>query len=207
MRLKRSKIGGVRKIYTLVVLVLGIAIIFVSFVRASLEISAQEDNEGKSRGDIIEVEIEKSNGERIIEVYQIPQVRMLPTNIFYGIKEIRDYLWLQFSRDNFEKIKMAMFLADKNLAESVVLSNKGQKAKALKSGEKAVDKLEYAWTMLGGERDNRSIDLRNKIYRAVIVYDQMIRKMGGEGVDKNKYEEIENKIKTFKEKEEKFNLG
>ena len=58
-----------------------------------------------------------------------------------------------------------------------------------------------------GERDNRSIDLRNKIYRAVIVYDQMIRKMGGEGVDKNKYEEIENKIKTFKEKEEKFNLG
>jgi hypothetical protein len=197
----------VRKIYTLVVLVLGIVIIFVSFVRASLEINTQEDNEGKLRGDILEVEIEKSNGERIIEVYRIPQVRMLSTNIFYSIKEIRDYLWLQFSRDKFEKVKMAMFLADKKLAESVVLNNKGQKAKALKSGEKAVDKLEYAWTMLGGERDNRSIDLRNKVRRAVIIYDQVIRKMGGKGVDKNKYEEIENKIKTFKEKEEKFNLG
>jgi len=192
-----------RKIYTLVVLVLGIVIIFVSFVRASLEISAQEDNEGKLRGNILEVEIEKSNGERIIEAYRIPQVRMLPTNIFYGIKEIRDYLWLQFSKDKFEKVKMAIFLADKNLAESVVLSNKDQKERALKSGEKAVEKLEYAWTMLGEERDNRSIDLRNKIHQAVVVYDQVIRKMGGEGVDKNKYEEIENKIKTFKEKEEK----
>jgi hypothetical protein len=196
-----------RKIYILVVLLLGSIIIFVSIARASLEINALEDSEGKLRGDTLEVEIEKSNGEKIKETYRLPEIKMLPTNIFYGFKEIRDYLWLQFSQSNIDKAKTALFLADKKLAESIALDKKGEGDKALESGEKAVEKLEYAWTMLGEERDNKSIDLRNSIHRAVVVYIQVIKKMGKEGIDKNKYEEIENKIKTFKEKEEESYLG
>jgi len=192
------------KIYTLAVLLLGVVIVFVSLTRASLEMTAQGDKEGVLRGDTLEVEIEKANGEKIKEVYRLPQIKMLPTNIFYGFKEIRDYLWIRFSQNNYDKAKMALFLADKKLAESVALDKKGSAGKALESGEKAVEKLEYAWTMLGEERDNKTNDLRGIIHRAVSIYGLVIKKMDKEGVDKNKYEEIENKIKTFKEKEEKL---
>mgnify|MGYP001565892224 CR=1 FL=1 len=192
------------KIYTLAVLLLGIVIVFVSLTRASLEMIAQGDKEGVLRGDTLEVEIEKANGEKIKEIYRLPQIKMLPTNIFYGFKEIRDYLWVRFSQNNYDKAKMALLLADKKLAESIALDKKGSARKALESGEKAVEKLEYAWTILGEERDNKTNDLRGIIHRAVSIYGLVIKKMDKEGVDKNKYEEIENKIKTFKEKGEKL---
>ena len=176
MRLKECKIGKMNKIYTLAVLLLGIVIVFVSLTRASLEMIAQGDKEGVLRGDTLEVEIEKANGEKIKEIYRLPQIKMLPTNIFYGFKEIRDYLWVRFSQNNYDKAKMALLLADKKLAESIALDKKGSARKALESGEKAVEKLEYAWTILGEERDNKTNDLRGIIHRAVSIYGLVIKR-------------------------------
>ena len=79
---------------TKVLLVLGVLVIaggilLISLSRATLETTMNLDREDKLK--IVPV-IDK--GEII---YKLPETKMLPSNIFYRFKSLRNWLWWQFS--------------------------------------------------------------------------------------------------------------
>jgi hypothetical protein len=191
-----------KKIYAFFAILTAISVMFVSITRASLEIIAQEDKEGKLRVETILVELENKDGETETVEYKLPQINMLPNNPFYGFKQLRDQLWVMLTRNKVEKSKIIMILADKKLAETIALRKQGDLNRALDSSEEAVSKLEYAWSLIKDEENNETESLLATIHRATKAYGQVIKGLGEETMDSQKYEKIENKIETFKQKEE-----
>jgi len=126
-------------IATIIAVVMALFILFVSIARASLEIASSRD----ANRDIRKMEVEcEVNGEKF--TYKLPQARILPDDPIYFFKRVRDWLWLNFAKDKLEKSDIALFIADKKMAETQVLLSKGKINLALATSQEALNKLKYA---------------------------------------------------------------
>lgn len=174
----------------LLLLFLGGTILIVSISRAGLEIMAKEDNEGKLRVQPVMVE------DRTI--YNLPEVGIMPGNLLYGFKKIRDTLWEKFSQESTRKGQIQLLMADKKMAETRALINKGDKRRALKSGSEAINKLKYARKLVT-ETEEFVIEkeqLSKQIQEASIAYKEIIK-----GIDNPKLLQEIDDIKKEQEKE------
>ena len=146
-------------IYTILALGVAFFILFVSIARAGLEIASSKDLNLEVRK--MEVEVEAS-GQRF--TYKFPQARTLPDDPIYSFKRIRDFLWLNFSGSVINKSDVALFIADKKMAEVQALLSKGKIELALATSRDALNKLKYA----------RSIHPTDQNYKAGFAYAKIL---------------------------------
>jgi hypothetical protein len=171
-------------------------VLMVSMSRASLETMAKDEREG-----VLRVEPVIVQGKTI---YKLPQTNMLPDNVFYGIKEMRDWLWREFSVGNEKEAKIMLILADKRIAEARSLANKGKYKIAIETGIRAVDKLKYARGLVGEmeNQDTSQEQLLVQIREAASAYDEIIKEIGQkDGSGNQKYIFLQQSIDDFKKEQ------
>lgn len=142
---------------------------------------AQEGNTAIWGKNEINLTYESASGETATEVYKLPETGMLPDNIMYGFKTIRDYLWLAFSQ-GIDKPKMAVLVADKKAAEFGKLLQRDKNDLAIESGNEAINKLEYAYNLT---KDLNGVDVqKEELLRQIYMAGRAYKEMFLSGVDK-----------------------
>lgn len=194
-----------RGFYTLGALTLGGMILFVSIVKAGWKITTGEEKEGKIRNTPVEVTIATEGGQIRKTFYKLPEVSLLPTSLWYKVKELRDALWMGLSNDPTEKIKTVLLLADKKIVEAKELFERKNVNQAIEASREALNKLKYAERLVNQKQDKNeeTKQLETQIKRAGIVYQQMVGNMaGGFDLEATRYEETMAEIKEFNQKSE-----
>ena len=166
----------------LAVLIGATIIMFVSVSRATLEIMSKDDREGRLRIEPVII--------RDQVIYKLPQTNMLPDNIFYGLKEIRDWLWFKFSFNGEMQVKTMLILSDKRIAESRALARIGKQDMALEAGMQAVNKLKYAYWLTEKQKGQLTTQkqLVIQIRDATLAYGEIITEIGqGDNFKNQKY--------------------
>lgn len=188
---------NIKNVLIIFVVSIGAAgVLMVSMSRASLEIMAKDEKEGKLRVEPVIIQ------DRTI--YKLPPTNMLPDNVFYGFKEMRDWLWRKFSKGDEREAKIMFILADKRIAEARTLVNNGKYELALESGMKAVDKLKYASELIEKTKVQNVAQeqITIQIKEATEAYDEIIKEIGQKsGKDNEKYLLLQKNIDDFKEKQ------
>jgi Domain of unknown function (DUF5667) len=157
---------------------IGIVILFVSMARAGWETRAKDNSDEVKGNNLVEFMAVFDDGTTAAGNYKLPETGMLPDNMFYGAKEIRNYLWLLFSSGE-GKIKMALLLADKSASESGALIEKDESNLAIDAGNEAINKLEYAETLIDQVKvaDAQTKQIHYQIFWAGWAYKQVFVKM------------------------------
>lgn len=186
-----------KKILIILVVLIGAAgVLIVSMSRASLEIMAKDEKEGNLRIEPVIVQ-DKT-------IYKLPQTNMLPDNVFYGFKEMRDWLWRKFSVGNEKEAKIMFILADKKIAEARTLANKGKYDLAFESSMKAVDKLKYTNELVDKmkNQDTAQKQIIIQIRDATLAYEEIVKEINQKSGNNNqKYLLLQQNINDFKEEQ------
>lgn len=188
----------------LMVLGLGVIILTISVARAGWEIWASDDNRDIPANNLIKFTAVFGNGETSPGTYKLPETGILPDNMFYGMKKIRDWMWLSFSQGT-SKPRLAIIQADKKIAESVEMKNSGRYGLALEAGNEAVDKLEYADSLINQMKmvDAQTKQLHYQIFWAGYAYKETFTKMKESfELDTDKYSELIKRIDDWNKKQE-----
>lgn len=147
-------------IFSILAGVMAIVILFISIARAGLEIASTKDLNQEIRKMEVLVEV---NGKNF--TYKFPQARTLPDNPTYFFKPIRDWLWINFAGNQIDKSDIALFIADKKMAEVQSLLSMGKIELALSTSRAALNKLKYA----------RSLQKSDQIYHAGWAYAKILQ--------------------------------
>lgn len=149
-------------------LILGLIILMVSLMRATLDKVINEARAGEFRD--VPMLIEGK------EIYKLPYSGKLPGERFYFLKKIRNWSWEILSRKEKNKIELSLILADKKMSEAWALLKKGYKQEAFTTGDEAVDKLKYAYQLLTeSEVDQESQEMfQEKIIEKQEVYKDIL---------------------------------
>ena len=185
-----------RFLIILVTLVGAVGILFVSVSRATLEIMIKDEREGRLRIEPVIIQ-DKT-------IYKLPQTNMLPDNMFYGLKEARDWLWYKFSFGGEKEIKTILILADKRIAEARALAKTGKQNLALEAGMAAVNKLKYANGLAHGLKNQPTAQkqLIIQVRDATLAYREIIIEIGQQSKsDDQKYILLQQQIDDFKEEQ------
>lgn len=113
----------------IIMVFLAMGILYISFVRASLEKVINDERFDSLRK--ISVSYVTPKGEN--KCYRLPESGVLPDNIFYSIKEFRDNLWIYLTRDKADKIMLMVLINDKRLEEVLSLEKDGVKNEIIRN--------------------------------------------------------------------------
>ena len=195
----------IRMLARLAVVVLSLMILFVSVARAGLTLMAQDGGMEVLKSEEIKFLKIFGDGETLAGTYKLPEPGMLPSNILYGFKQLRDYLWIVLSKGN-DKVKLVTLMADKKVAEFADLTANGQRDMAIESGNGAIDKLEYA-SKLAGEIngvDAQSKQIKTQILWAGLAYGEVFRRSEQDyQIDSEKYTKLLTRIDDWNKEQEK----
>ena len=184
---------------------IGLIILILSVARAGWETQAINNNDDAPRNNLIEFVAVFGDGTTSVGNYKLPESGMLPNHIFYGVKKIRNYLWLVLSHGP-AKIKMDLLLADKSASEAEKLIEKGKYNLAIEAGNDAVDNLKYADTLIKQEigADAQIKQLHYQIFWAGYTYKEIFDKAKGSfGIDTLKYDKLITRINDWNKTQEK----
>jgi len=164
-----------------------------------------DEKENELRKLPVKIVIRRVNQPSNIFFYKLPEVRTLPTSPWYGIKKIRDFLWLYLSEEGEEKIRTGLLLADKKASEARVLLAFNKESEAIGAMTEALEKLEKVeqdWQKID-EKDTNKKGLAIDIYLAGLAYETEIKKINKpEIVDKIEYKKIIESLEKWNEKQE-----
>jgi hypothetical protein len=197
----RQWIGITSKI---LVIGIGALILLISMARAGWETRANGDTEAVAGNNLVDFTAVFDDGTTAVGNYKLPASGILPDNMVYGIKTIRNQLWLLFSRGP-AKTKMALLLADKSASETKELIEEGKINAAIDAGNEAIDKLEYADTLVN---QTKTTDVQNKqvhyqIFWAGYAYEEVFKKIEGTfDLDTTKYANLINRVNDWNKKQE-----
>ncbi len=173
----------------------GAGILLISMSRATLEVMMRDDRDGRLRVEPVII-ADKT-------IYKLPQTNLLPNNIFYKVKEVRDWLWLKFSSGTEEKVRIELILADKRIAEARALVKLKDYRRAFEAGMEAINKLKYARGLLDKEKQVQPIaqkQLDVQITNTAVAYSEIIKEIGSQiGSNQQKYNLLQKEIDDFKE--------
>jgi len=175
MKLMILKKTIIRVLGTALFLFTTFSILLLSIIRASFENISKADNLETSRTIPIEITIRYPNNDSEVFLYKIPHARITANHPFYIFKTIREHYWLTFSKGYYAKSKMALFLGDKKISESIILFKEGKVDLATSTAKDAFDKLEYAQFLFDKSGKIKSDELQLKIARAGITYQQILK--------------------------------
>jgi len=187
------------------IVLIGLVILFVSVARAGLSLMAQDGDMDSLRNEEVKFLVTFDDGETASGTYKLPQAGMLPNNVFYGFKKVRDYIWMSLSGGE-DKVKLAVLMADKKIAEFQKLTEKGERGLAVESGNEAVDKLEYANGLVMGAKnvDAQSKQIRKQILWAGLAYGEIFHRNEKEfQIDSEKYTKLLTRIDGWNKQQEK----
>lgn len=172
------------------------SILLVSISRASLEIMSKQEREGRLRTEPVIIDG--------VEIYKLPQSRVLPNSGYYWVKKIRDWFWQKFSFDEEKIIQITLILADKKVSEARNLMEKEKYSLALDSYHKAIEKLTEAKNLIN-KFENKPIyrnEINNQIKKMAEVYRKMIEEVGkNDKIDEQKYLRLLQEINEFEKKQ------
>lgn len=180
-------------------------ILFVSLSRLSLSVLAKEGGCDSAKQQLIAYTVVTSTDSNKDEVYTLPNVSMLPSNIFYGFKSIRDYFWLLFSVDNLAKSKITLFIGDKNMAEMYELIEIQQPNHALESAIRGKNRLIETGNLLEQVTNNieEKTKVENDLTKAGKAYRQMVESLKPLfDLDQSKYSELIKDLDDWNQKQE-----
>jgi hypothetical protein len=156
--------------------VLAIVILMLSVVKTGWELMAEEGVLDQMKTGEMAYTIRFSDGETMPTTYKLPDAGMLPNQMFYGAKTIRDFLWLYLSH-GIDKIELSILLADKKAKEFDALVKIDKPELALESGNQAIDKLQYADKLITEDNSkNPEVKLlRTQVLRAGYAYKEIFQ--------------------------------
>ena len=201
-------------IYAFFAVNIGILVLFVSVSRASLNILAQESNEGKIAVKTVNLKTVQADGAVIDYTYKLPEVNMLPSQTFYGFRKVRDWMWLFFSRGDLNKAKISLVLADKKMSEVMELANKdfapNNGRLIIEAGQEALDRLKYTDNLISQSTQNADEwrQLHKQCYTAGLAYVAVMSKLGNNmGEYTPDLNELMNEINVWNEKQKEDQEG
>lgn len=151
------------------VLLFGLMILFISTTRASLDFLESENRDDEIRNNPFVFQTVNRNGGVEQQIYKFTSPGMLPDNLMYGIKRMRDVTWLTLS-NGLNKARVALLLGDKRMIEADGLLKKNKEKLAIKTANAAIDKLQYADYL----NNNRDKHLQKQIALAGFAYREML---------------------------------
>ncbi len=188
---------------TLVIIVFGLIILGVSLAQASWATLNKDINMDRFRINPVEFEIENSvTGGREIIKYNLPQISKVSGGFLYEVKKWRDNVWINISSrgDKRERANLYMLLADKKIAEMLVMSQSGnfKNEDLYEFGEMAVNFLEKA-VETTTEMDNviEASKIRHKVEGAKFFYEKLFRSVGELTGEIDKYGQLNQKLSNI----------
>lgn len=183
---------------------LSLVILIVSVIQASWAKLADDENYDRFRINPIEFEIEDDEGKKVEIVYNLPQISQVPGDFFYPLKRARDNLWLKLSKRNsqIEEGRMYLLLADKKIAELLILSQRvSDFDKMLACTQECVAYLEKAGK-LSLEMDNvvEGRKIGEKVKMAKYFYSKVLESVGQVSGQESVYVDMIDRIMAIKER-------
>lgn len=149
-------------------LVLAFLVLYISLARGSLDLMIKDEKENELRKIPINSEIS----------YKFPETRTLPTNPFYSLKKIRDYLWISFTKNQLDKCRVMMLIADKKMSEVMVMNRQdAEKQIIVGTTIEAINQLKLASEGLKKSQLNKieKEEILSQINQAKYVYKEIIK--------------------------------
>lgn len=149
-------------------LVLAFLVLYISLARGSLDLMIKDEKENELRKIPINSEIS----------YKFPETRTLPTNPFYSLKKIRDYLWTSFTKNQLDKCRVMMLIADKKMSEVMVMNRQdAEKQIIVGTTIEAINQLKLASEGLKKSQLNEieKEEILSQINQAKYVYKEIIK--------------------------------
>mgnify|MGYP000978754958 CR=1 FL=1 len=167
---------GMKWWWKLGIILFSIIILYISFVRAGLEIIRENRNYDKLRNVPVSFQFKNKLGELEYNCYNLPESRTLPDNPLYYIKNLRDEFWVILTKDSLEKANILLLIADKKLEEAIKLDKKGKQNLANKTFKNAILKLEKSIKIVNSlnQKDIEVMKMSIKISEAEKVYKYLI---------------------------------
>lgn len=106
-------------------MILAFLVLYISLARGSLDLMIKDEKENELRKIPVKSEFVDKNGVATKIDYKFPETRTLPTSPFYFIKKIRDYLWINFTKNQSDKYRVIMLVADKKMGEVILMNQQG----------------------------------------------------------------------------------
>lgn len=200
---------SINSVYIISALILSGMILFVSMARASLEIMAAGHNTEKVRVKPVEYLVKDSSGSSQMQIYKLPEVRTLPSSPFYGLKKVRDFLWINYTHDQIKKSKVVLLIADKKIAETMVLIGKNKNNLALDTSIEAIEKLKYAACLNSSIKTNsvETNQVQKQIISAGYTYIKVLDSMSQDkNIDVKKYQNTITDLKNWHEEQKRNTL-
>ena len=153
----------------ILMLVAAFGILYVSFARAGLDEVTMDEKYDRLRKINIYYQDPKIGQGRC---YRLPESNTLPDSPFYFLKSFRDELWIKFSRNMVDKIRIVVLIADKKTYESIMLYNNNQVDLAKENLKTSKTKIDLARDLINKiDQKGPELDLlKRKISEAEDFY-------------------------------------
>jgi len=185
---------------TLAIILFGLVILGISLAQASWSTLNKDINMDRFRINPVEIEIENSQDGGIKKIlYNLPQINNIPSGFIYEIKKWRDGIWINLSSrgDKRERANLYMLLADKRIAEMLVVSqlDNYEKEELYKFGQEAITFLERT-VKTTNEMDNliEVSKIISQVGTAKIFYQQVFRSIGEVVGEESNYANLEERL-------------
>lgn len=158
------------------IIISSIIIVYISFVRAGLEIISKNKNYNNLRNIPIHFQTKNDLGELVNNCYKLPETRVLPDNPLYLIKNLRDKFWVSLTKNSVEKVNILLLIADKKLEEAIRLDKKGKENLANDTVKDAILMLEKSNKIIKSldQKDIEVMKMNIKIDEAIRAYKYLI---------------------------------
>lgn len=186
-------------LYALTALGLSGWILIVSLSRMSLAVLAEQSNCEGARNTPIALNTAQDTNESVI--YKLPTVSTLSNNPFYGLKLIRDVLWVSFSPSSINKSEISHLIADKRMAEMYALIKIDQTGRALDAAKDGFEWLKKSNEYLKkADPSGRKSSLYLDLSRSGLAYRQMVESLSKMiDLDVEKYSELITNLNSWNE--------
>lgn len=185
---------------TLVIILFGLVILGVSLAQASWATLNKDINMDRFRINPVEFEIKNSRGDGTETIkYNLPQISKVSGGFLYEVKKWRDNVWINISSrgDKRERANLYMLLADKKIAEMLVMSQGGdfENDDLFEFGQMAVSFLEKT-VETTGEMDNviEASKIKHKVKGAKFFYEQVFKSIGELVGETDRYSELNERL-------------
>lgn len=185
---------------TLVIILFGLVILGVSLAQASWATLNKDINMDRFRINPVEFEIKNSRGDGTETIkYNLPQISKVSGGFLYEVKKWRDNVWINISSrgDKRERANLYMLLADKKIAEMLVMSQGGdfENDDLFEFGQMAVSFLEKT-VETTREMDNviEASKIKHKVKGAKFFYEQVFKSIGELVGETDRYSELNERL-------------
>jgi hypothetical protein len=160
---------------TIIFLMAGV-ILYISFAMASLDKVINDERFERLR----KVPIFYINFRGEENCYKLPESGILPNNILYPIKNLRDNLWIYFSRNEIDKLRIMLLIRDKKIEEVLLLKENNINNKIIERQIEEIDNLSNKFNIiLKGFNRNKpeNREIQKRLDSAKEFYDFIYKKL------------------------------